>query len=143
MPFPCSICGEEATRICVRCTKDACDNHLCEKCRRDFNGGLVNASSFSELGPEDIYWYSEGGGLQTSTTSFDPSARTMTFNSPGGGAIDTPSGIGGTLSHGVTDGGGHVYEAGRRHVDDNGSQHPHRRGVRRLLHPLRCPARAR
>lgn len=34
MPFPCSICGEEATRICVRCTKDACDNHLCEKCRR-------------------------------------------------------------------------------------------------------------
>jgi len=34
MPFTCSICGEESTRICVRCTKDACDNHLCEKCRR-------------------------------------------------------------------------------------------------------------
>jgi len=34
MPFICSICGEESTRICVRCTKDACDNHLCEKCRR-------------------------------------------------------------------------------------------------------------
>jgi hypothetical protein len=34
MPFQCSICGEESTRICVRCTKDACDNHLCEKCRR-------------------------------------------------------------------------------------------------------------
>ena len=32
MPFTCSICGEESTRICVRCTKDACDNHLCEKC---------------------------------------------------------------------------------------------------------------
>jgi hypothetical protein len=32
MPFPCSICAEESTRICVRCTKDACDNHLCEKC---------------------------------------------------------------------------------------------------------------
>jgi hypothetical protein len=30
----CSICGEESTRICARCTKDACDNHLCEKCRR-------------------------------------------------------------------------------------------------------------
>jgi hypothetical protein len=34
MPFTCSICGEESTRICVRCTKDACENHLCEKCGR-------------------------------------------------------------------------------------------------------------
>ena len=34
MPFTCSICGEESTRICVWCTKDACNNHLCEKCRR-------------------------------------------------------------------------------------------------------------
>lgn len=34
MPFICSICGEESTKICVRCTKDACANHLCEKCRR-------------------------------------------------------------------------------------------------------------
>ena len=34
MPFSCSICVEESTRICVRCTKDACDNHLCEKCRK-------------------------------------------------------------------------------------------------------------
>lgn len=34
MPFQCSICGEESTRICARCTKDACDNHLCEKCLR-------------------------------------------------------------------------------------------------------------
>ena len=32
MPFTCNICGEESTRICARCTKDACDNHLCEKC---------------------------------------------------------------------------------------------------------------
>jgi hypothetical protein len=32
MPFQCSICGEESTRICARCTKDACDNHVCEKC---------------------------------------------------------------------------------------------------------------
>jgi len=30
--FTCSICGEGSTRICARCTKDACDNHLCEKC---------------------------------------------------------------------------------------------------------------
>ena len=35
----------------------------------------------------------------------------MTFNS-GGGAIDTPSGIGGTLSHGVTDGGGQMTKSG-------------------------------
>ena len=34
MPFTCSICGEESTHICVRCTKDACDNHLCERCHR-------------------------------------------------------------------------------------------------------------
>lgn len=34
MALVCSICGEESTRICVRCTKDACNNHLCEKCGR-------------------------------------------------------------------------------------------------------------
>jgi len=34
MPFECSICAEESTRICARCTKDACNNHLCEKCLR-------------------------------------------------------------------------------------------------------------
>ena len=33
MPFACSICGEESARICVRCTKDACDNHLCPRCK--------------------------------------------------------------------------------------------------------------
>jgi hypothetical protein len=32
MPFTCSICGEESSRICVQCTKDACGNHLCAKC---------------------------------------------------------------------------------------------------------------
>jgi hypothetical protein len=32
MPFICSICEEESTRICVSCTKDTCGNHLCEKC---------------------------------------------------------------------------------------------------------------
>ena len=32
MPFSCSICGEESTRICARCTKDACSNHICDKC---------------------------------------------------------------------------------------------------------------
>ena len=34
MPFTCSICEEESTRICVSCTKDSCENHLCEKCSR-------------------------------------------------------------------------------------------------------------
>jgi len=32
MPFICSICEEQSNRICVRCTKDTCSNHLCEKC---------------------------------------------------------------------------------------------------------------
>ena len=34
MPFVCTICEEESTQICARCTKDACSNHLCERCRR-------------------------------------------------------------------------------------------------------------
>jgi hypothetical protein len=34
MAFFCSICGEESTHICARCTKDTCRNHLCEKCLR-------------------------------------------------------------------------------------------------------------
>jgi hypothetical protein len=34
MPFTCSICEEASTRICIACTKDSCDNHLCEKCGR-------------------------------------------------------------------------------------------------------------
>ena len=32
--FTCSICGEPSGEICVFCTKDACANHVCEKCRR-------------------------------------------------------------------------------------------------------------
>jgi hypothetical protein len=31
MPFVCSICEEQSTRICARCTKDTCSNHLCER----------------------------------------------------------------------------------------------------------------
>lgn len=30
--FQCTICGESSKRICVRCTKDACGNHICKKC---------------------------------------------------------------------------------------------------------------
>jgi hypothetical protein len=32
VPFVCSICEQESTKICAFCTKDACDNHLCERC---------------------------------------------------------------------------------------------------------------
>lgn len=32
--FVCSICAEPSQTICVYCTKDACANHLCERCRR-------------------------------------------------------------------------------------------------------------
>ena len=34
MAFYCSICAEESTHICARCTKDTCRNHLCERCNR-------------------------------------------------------------------------------------------------------------
>ena len=30
----CSICGERSVSICVYCTKDACPNHLCDRCQR-------------------------------------------------------------------------------------------------------------
>lgn len=33
MPFACSICEQESTHICERCTKDTCITHLCVKCR--------------------------------------------------------------------------------------------------------------
>lgn len=32
--FQCSICAESSQTICVYCTKDACQNHLCERCHR-------------------------------------------------------------------------------------------------------------
>ncbi len=32
MPFACSICEQESTKICAFCTKDSCDNHLCPRC---------------------------------------------------------------------------------------------------------------
>ena len=32
--FTCSICGDPSTEICVYCTKDACENHICRKCLR-------------------------------------------------------------------------------------------------------------
>jgi hypothetical protein len=32
VPFACSICEQESTRICAFCTKDACAMHICEHC---------------------------------------------------------------------------------------------------------------
>ena len=32
--FTCSICGEVSNNICSYCTKDACSNHRCERCKR-------------------------------------------------------------------------------------------------------------
>jgi hypothetical protein len=32
--FACHICEGESTEICVYCTKDACELHLCDRCRR-------------------------------------------------------------------------------------------------------------
>jgi len=32
--FQCTICSEASDTICVHCTKDACANHICSKCRR-------------------------------------------------------------------------------------------------------------
>lgn len=32
--FTCSICGDMSHKICVYCTKDACNNHLCRRCMR-------------------------------------------------------------------------------------------------------------
>ena len=31
--FTCSICGEASTHICAYCTKDACSNHRCARCK--------------------------------------------------------------------------------------------------------------
>jgi len=30
--FACSICSEPSHKICIFCTKDACNNHLCQRC---------------------------------------------------------------------------------------------------------------
>ena len=30
--FRCYICGEPSTEICPHCTRDTCDNHICERC---------------------------------------------------------------------------------------------------------------
>jgi hypothetical protein len=33
MPYSCSICEQASTSICVACTKDTCDDHLCLICK--------------------------------------------------------------------------------------------------------------
>ena len=32
--FNCHICREPSSEICHRCTRDACGNHICERCLR-------------------------------------------------------------------------------------------------------------
>ena len=32
--FTCTICGESSEEICVYCTKDTCENHMCQRCHR-------------------------------------------------------------------------------------------------------------
>jgi hypothetical protein len=32
--FQCNICSDPSGEICRSCTKDACANHLCERCLR-------------------------------------------------------------------------------------------------------------
>jgi hypothetical protein len=56
MPFTCSICEEESTRICVACTKDSCDNHLCEKCFRcsDCCGCEVTLTQHEQIQPATV-----------------------------------------------------------------------------------------
>ncbi len=46
--FSCSICGETSTHICVYCTKDACANHLCERCHRCSDCCACGAQVFNE-----------------------------------------------------------------------------------------------
>jgi hypothetical protein len=55
MPFVCSICEEQCTRICVRCTKDTCSNHLCEKCGAcsDCCDCEIHLDLHDEIGPHD------------------------------------------------------------------------------------------
>jgi hypothetical protein len=56
MPFVCNICEEQSTRICVRCTKDTCSNHLCEKCRACSD--CCDCEIHLEPDPEDLSVFS-------------------------------------------------------------------------------------
>jgi hypothetical protein len=57
MPFQCSICEEESTKICIACTKDSCQNHLCLKCGRcsDCCGCEVALNETEHLHAEHVY----------------------------------------------------------------------------------------
>lgn len=53
--FACSICGEASHRICTFCTKDACGNHLCQRCLRCSDCCLCESpSSGSEEEAEQV-----------------------------------------------------------------------------------------
>jgi hypothetical protein len=57
--FQCSICGDRSTKLCVNCTKDACNNHLCDRCHRcsdcclcDLPANAPEAVSQAEIGEQ-------------------------------------------------------------------------------------------
>lgn len=57
--FQCSICGDMSTKLCIYCTKDACNNHLCDRCHRcsdcclcDLPSNAPDVSSQAEPGDE-------------------------------------------------------------------------------------------
>jgi hypothetical protein len=76
MPFQCSICGEESTRICVLCTKDACSNHLCEKCARCSDCCECEVALYEESkGPS---WGSARAAVRAVTESKAPEPESAT-----------------------------------------------------------------
>jgi hypothetical protein len=55
--FNCSICGDASRVICIFCTKDACSNHICQRCHRCSDCCAcempVTSSSEEERGSEE------------------------------------------------------------------------------------------
>ena len=96
----------------------------------NFNGGLIDAASFDNLGGNaGTSLLFNGGGLQwaTGASSFDPSARTMTFNA-GGATLDT-NGNNVTLANAINAAGGTgaLTKAGAGSDDAHGGKLRHGR----------------
>ncbi len=54
MTFTCSICGESSQEICVYCTKDTCENHLCQRCHRCSDCCVCESPLIVDKEAEDI-----------------------------------------------------------------------------------------
>ena len=77
LTFVCSICGEASTSICVYCTKDACRNHLCDRCQRCSD--CCECDVKLEEHPELVHDDNPGEGFMTSgegITAFDAPPET-------------------------------------------------------------------